>query len=211
MNHFYSVLLYIFIILWAVTWGRFAQKWRVSKDRASIKTITNRNYFVIALVVPWFILAFTNIGADYNNYHDIIDSASWYNYADYFTWEPFFLLMSVFFKTLCNGNPDAVIFIYKTATLILMGASMYLMRNEISLWLSIMAYMMLFFFASFYLIAMCLACSIVSLAVVLFLKNDKFLIPILLIIFSAQIHNSMYLFLPIFIVGAYLKSSNINN
>lgn len=211
MDHSSTIALYIFVILWAVTWGRLAQKKRVSRESAVVRTVTNGSFFVIALVVPWFFLSFSNIGVDYEHYYDIIRKVTWTDYADYFTWEPFFLLMSVFFKTLCNGNPDMVIFIYKTITLALMGYSIYLIRNDVKLWMSIMAYMMLYYFASFYLIAMCLACSIVSFAVVLWLKRGIFIIPLALILIAGQIHNSMYLFLPVFIVGVYLKNSTKKN
>lgn len=211
MSHFSTVVLYIFVIIWAVFWGRIAQKKRAVRESLQIFTCTSIVKLVIALVVPWFILAFTNIGVDYEHYYDIIDKVTWYDYADYFTWEPFFLLMSVFLKTICNGNPDLVIFIYKTITVFLIGISMYLLRNEVRLWLSIMVYMMLFYFGSFYLIAMCLASSIVSFAVVLWYKNNKIIIPLLLILVAAQIHNSMYLFLPIFILAVYYSKSVHNN
>lgn len=212
MSHFSTVVLYIFVIIWAVFWGRIAQKKRAVRKGLQIVTCTSIFKLVIALVVPWFILAFTNIGVDYEHYYDIIYKVTWYDYADYFTWEPFFLLMSVFFKTICNGNPDLVIFIYKTITVFLIGTSMYLLRNEVRLWLSIMVYMMLFYFGSFYLIAMCLASSIVSLAVILWLKNGKLIIPLAMIILAAQIHNAMYMFLPLFILAVYFsKSANSNN
>lgn len=162
--------------------------------------------FFLSLFIPWFFVAFTKSGVDYNNYYNIINSLTWRSYATSYYNEPGMNIVFLLIKDFVGGDADITIFWIKTITVIIIGSSIYVLRNQVRVAFSIMAYLFIFYLPSFYLISMCFAGAFVFFALALYLKNQKFVIPILIILLAAQFHNSCYLFLPVFIACIVVNS-----
>jgi hypothetical protein len=170
--------------------------------------------FALSLIIPWFFLSFTQIGVDYINYYNIVARVDWSNLTIGEDVELLFNILCVVLKTITGGNIHTAIFLMKTMTVLLIGISIYLMKDRIYVCYSVVAYLFLMYLASFYLISICLASSIVMLAVSIWRRYDIILIPFFLVILAGLLHNSVFILMPAFIFclivkGRYGKIFNI--
>lgn len=200
MSPIMSKLLYISVILFSISFASYSQV----NDSIGKKTIRKIPFF-LSFAIPWFVIAFTKIGVDYENYAYLIRIISPSNYLIESS-ETLFNLIVLFLKTYISENPDVVIFILKTITLLLVYRAIYSLRTQVSIGFSVAAYMLLCYLPSFYLITIMLACAIVLNAIAIYYKSHKLIIPIGLVILAGLIHNSALVFLPVFIVLIYLNT-----
>lgn len=196
--------LYYIVFIITLLFAFMAQGRTVQVRDGSIK----RNFypipFLISLIVPWYMLAFTDIGIDYKNYYNIIREVDLYNYNKIFSVESGFALVSAILKIIFNYNIDVVIFIFKSFSIVLSFVAIYNLRHQLSIWISVFAYMLLLFLPSFYLISQTMASAIVLFSLSLYLCKKKVIIPLLLLILGGFIHNSIFIFIPVAITGYYL-------
>ena len=154
-------------------------------------------FFILAFLIPWIVIAFTNIGSDYKNYYYIIDRLNWNNYNKYVSEEAGMNLMFLTIRNIVN-NTDITIFFIKTITMLLIYSTFYIIRDKIKIGYAVFAYLLLVYLPSFYLLTITLAASIVYLAIILRIYKNKKIIPVVLILLAAQLHNSAYIILPMY-------------
>lgn len=198
MSHSLTILLYIFIISCSTALAFSSQSIQTVNQKNVVKKF-RKTPFILSGLIAWFFLAFTNIGVDYPNYYYIIEQESWGTFGSIATVEPGFGLLCVVIKQLISPDADVVILILKTIIIVLMFFSFYSLREKIVLGYAVAAFMLLAYLPSFYLISMMLATAIIYFCIACYIKNDKILLPLLLTILAAQIHNSAYLFLIVLI------------
>lgn len=201
-------LLYLSIIL-ICTCFAFRSQRIIASEGAIAKTRFKSVPFIISGLLAWVFLAFTNIGVDYNSYYMIAYRSSWETYNKIISVEPGFALLCATLKSIVGSNPDAVIFIMKSLQILLTFISIYMLKEKIDVGYAVFAFMTLVYLPSFYLISIVLAGSVVLFAMSLMIKRDKYLIPLLIIILAAQLHNAVYLFLPSYI-AIWILNKNKN-
>lgn len=198
-----TIVLYIFIFAISTFFMYLSQRY-VKFNQIIIKQRFNIVWFIAAFVPLWFVSCFTNIGADYGNYTDIIKNAvqvrSDYGIVEWLFYTICKILYDVF------RNTDIVIFIIKSTTLLLFFCGLYMIRRMVPLWMSILAFCGLRFL-EFYLIQMQFSAAVFFIAVI-FLLRGKILKSFLCYIISAFIHSSAFVFLPIFILFFLLNGYN---
>lgn len=199
MSHTATLLLYIAIIVTSSSFGFFSQKLSLCENGEVKEVKFFKRRFLLAALIPWFFIAFTKIGVDYINYYYIVRQESWSTFKTVLTVEPAFGLLCVLIKTIISDNPDIVIFILKTISLTLSFLSIYMIHEIISVGYAVLAFMMLAYLPSFYLISLALTMSIVFFAMSYYVKYHKYLIPLLLIVLGGLFHNAGFIFLPVFI------------
>lgn len=202
MSPIMSRILYISVIILATIFASCSQV----NSLVGKKTIRKIPFF-LSFIIPWFVIAFTKIGVDYDNYAYLIRIISPSNYLIESS-ETLFNVIVLFLKTYISDNPDVVIFILKTISLILVYRAIYSLRNQVSIGFSVAAYMLLCYLPSFYLITIMLACAIVLNAIAIYYKTQRMVFPIGLVILAGLIHNSALVFLPVFVVLIYLNMQN---
>ena len=130
-------------------------------------------FFYTALLIPAIFISFTDSGADYYSYYNIIESRhSLQDLIDDVNTEPLFTLWSTIGWGLW-ANPHMIIWSMKIGSLIALFSSFYMLRDKIDILLAVMAYMCIAYFLSFYLISINLAASFIALSVA-FILREKF-------------------------------------
>lgn len=200
MNTVETAILYIFVFVLSTFFMYLAQK-NVKLADGTKKRIFDVFWFLLAFVPLWITMCFTNIGADYESYIDIITNARQIRYENGIVEWVFYSLCIVLFDVFRNAH--IVIFIIKTVTLFLFFCAIYMLRKEAVLWLSLLAFCGLRFL-EFYLIQMQLSVSIFMIGLIFLLRNKplRFLICYIL---SALIHSSALIFFPVFLLFFALK------
>ena len=162
---------------------------------------------IVSFLIPWFVMAFTNIGSDYNNYYDIIDKLTWQNFDKFFAEEAGMNLVFLILKIITN-NVHVTIFLIKTVSISLIFMSLYLIKDHIKIGYAVLSYLLLIYLPSFYLLTIALSQAITFFAVVLRVYKGKKFLPIILIVLAAQFHNSAYMFLFMYLSCELIMKSN---
>lgn len=207
MSNIMTQFFYIAVMIVSAAFAFHSQKnnMLIDTDARQIKAVS---YF-LAFVVPCFVIAFTNIGSDYSNYYAIIRRLTWDNFASFSSEEPGINIFFLLVRTLANNNIDIAIFIVKVITCALFFISFYLVREYVKIGYSVIAYLVLVFLPSFYLLTIALAAGVVSIGMALFIFKKKYILPFLLILLAAQLHNSAYIFLPVFFAAIVIQRGKV--
>ena len=197
MSRIQTQIFYIIII--AIS-SFFAFKSHIEIDEKGEKKIKFRKiFFLLSFLISWFIISFTNIGSDYENYYYIIDRLTWSNYNIFSSEEPGMNLVFLIIREIVH-NTDVTIFIIKTITIAIIFYTFYIIKEKLKVGYAVLSYLLLVYLSSFYLITISLAASIVYLAIDLKVYKDKKILPIILILIAAQLHNSAYIVLPMYMM-----------
>lgn len=197
MSRIQTQIFYIIII--AIS-SFFAFKSQIEIDEKGEKKIRFRKiFFLLSFLISWFIISFTNIGSDYENYYYIIDRLTWSNYNIFSSEEPGMNLVFLIIREIVH-NTDVTIFIIKTVTIAIIFYTFYIIKENLKVGYAVLSYLLLVYLSSFYLITISLAASIVYLAIDLKVYKDKKILPIILILIAAQLHNSAYIVLPMYMM-----------
>ena len=177
-------LLYIFII---VSTTFLASK----SQRITSKGVAPKIKWLIgAFFIHWFFCAFTNIGADHDQYIFIISYDAGFRFVNG---------NEVGFNGLCmilyllTHNAETCIFVLKTLTILLIYGGFYLLRNHVQMYLCVLAYNVSIYFVGFYLLSISLAIAFVFLAGALMVRNLHPNIAFLLTIVGMTVHTSCLL------------------
>lgn len=165
-----------------------------------------KSYFILAFLIHWFFIAFSRTGTDHVQYVDIIMYK-----ADFFLErgeEPGFNGMCIFLRKLI-GNPEIIIFLYKTATLILYYVTFWLLRNHANMLYMMIAYNGGLYLWSFIVLAQTMAVSMVLLSSALVVRGYKMYWPIIISIMAYTIHASALIMVAVFLIIAIMKRPNI--
>lgn len=177
----FTFLLYLFIFAFTTFCAGMSQQKVVKGTRFK------GQWLVLSFFVHWLFCAFTNIGADYEQYKFIISSDAGIRLL--MGEEVGFNGLSVLLYNWI-GNADICIFIYKTMAMVGFYYGFYLLRNHAQLWLCVLAYNVHTYFAGFYIIAMQIAVSLIFLSAILCMVYDKKILPIILSVIAATFHAS---------------------
>lgn len=155
----------------------------------------------VPFIIHWFFCCFTNIGVDYQNYYRIIEnigtSSAFEGVEIGFTW------ICIIFKAL-SFNPDQIIFLLKTLTVVLFYRGFYKLRKTTIIPLAILSYNVLIYLQGFYLLSMQLAIALLFLSVIhlLFGTRNK---SVFYILMACLVHTSSILLLPIYVILMYMQ------
>ena len=188
MNSF--IYIYVLNIIFAYILGGLSQK------KGKFKLFP----FITSYLVPWFFICFSNNGPDYTTYKEVVDMMDWNNYSSSYISEPGFNLIVVCLKELSNNNVHITIFLLKTLNIILFSLSIFIVRDRINIRISNLFFVIFYFLPAFYLLSMYVAIGLILCSISLYIKYNIKLIPILLVLVAAQIHNSAYMMIPILIL-----------
>lgn len=206
MNHIFTIALYIGIIF-TTTLLAFSSQRIVFCDGKSKVEKFYKLPFVLAMLIAWFFISFTNIGVDYDNYRYIVQQETWSTFSSIWSVESGFGLVCVLIKQVVGENEDLVLFVIKSITILFTFFTIYNLRKRIVVGYAVFAYMALVYLASFYLISLALALALVFMAMSYFIIKHKYLRTLLLLLVAAQIHHSVYLFIPAFFALFILEKS----
>lgn len=190
-----TLILYIFIFVITTLYPLF---FRTHNE-------TKRKGLLVPFIIHWFFCCFTNIGVDYQNYYRIIEYIGTYRAFEGveigFTW--FCLILKAF-----SLNPDQIIFLLKTLTIILFYRGFYKLRKITIIPLVLLSYNVLIYLQGFYLLSMQLAIALLFLSVVhlLFGSRNK---SVLYMLMSCLTHTSSILLLPIYIILIYMQRKKL--
>lgn len=157
---------------------------------------------LVPFIIHWFFCCFTNIGVDYQNYYRIIEnigtSSAFEGVEIGFTW------ICIILKTL-SFDPDHIIFLLKTLTVVLFYRGFYKLRKTTIIPLAILSYNVLIYLQGFYLLSMQLAIALLFLSVIhlLFGTRNK---SVFYMFMACLIHTSSILLLPIYVILMYMQS-----
>ena len=158
MSRIQTQIFYIIII--AIS-SFFAFKSQIEIDEKGEKKIKFRKiFFLLSFLISWFIISFTNIGSDYENYYYIIDRLTWSNYNIFSSEEPGMNLVFLIIREIVH-NTDVTIFIIKTVTIAIIFYTFYIIKENLKVGYAVLSYLLLVYLSSFYLITISLAASIV--------------------------------------------------
>jgi len=186
MNSFFYI--YVINIISAYIFGGLSQK----------NGKFNFFPFFISYLVPWFFICFSNNGPDYTTYKDIVEIMDWDNFSSSYISEPGFNLIIVCLKEISNNNVHITLFLLKTLNIILFSLSIFIVRDRINIRISNLFFVIFYFLPAYYLLSMYVAIGLILCSISLYIKYNIKLIPILLVLVAAQVHNSAYLMIPIF-------------
>lgn len=192
-----TVLLYILIYFTTTVLAFLSQK------SIGVKRIFRAFPFFVAFCLHAVFLLFTNIGVDYYNYYDIIEKLN--TSIAYDGVEIGFTILCSFLKFLVSST-DLVIFFFKLTTLSLFYFCFYKLRKFISLGLCIYGFNVLIYLQGFYLLSIQMAISLLLLSFY-YLCKDNNKIALLFLGTACSMHNSMFLFVPIYGFYYYVNLS----
>ena len=192
-----TVILYVSIYLLTTL---FAIK---SQARSSVGQVYFKwRWLVASFMIHWVFLCFTNISVDYKNYMRIILNVSFEN---------LFLDSEIAFNGLCLilkclfKSPDIVIFFIKSITLLIFYKCFIMLRNNVSLGLSVLAYNLLLYLQGFLILGMQLAIALLFLSII-YIERGDIKRSLFLLIVACSVHSSTILFVPIFILYLIINS-----
>lgn len=208
-------IFYIVIMVLSIFFAFCSQKsYKIALQNGhnEYKEIKIRNsLYIVSFIIPCIVIAFTDIGSDYENYYMIIERLTWNNYDSFFSEEPAMNLLFLVIRTIAINNVDITIFIIKIITCMLFFISFYIASKEIKIGYAITGYLLLLFLPSFYLLTISLSASVVSVGMSLFFFKKKNVLPFLLILFAAQLHNSAYIFIPVYLACIFINGKRTTN
>lgn len=179
-----TTLLYIIII---VSTTFFAGK----SQRISSKGVVPKvKWLIVAFFIHWFFCAFTNIGADHDQYIYIISYDARFRFLNGEEVGFNGLCMILYYLT---HNAEICIFIIKTLTILLIYGGFYILRNHVQMYLCVLAYNVSIYFAGFYLLSISLALAFVFLSGALMIRNLHPNIAFLLAFVGMTVHTSCLL------------------
>ncbi len=192
-QHTSTVMLYILIFAFTTIFAFAANK----RERLLKKTYKQKRincFFLISFLIAWFFYAFGNVGADLTMYRSIYASAKfsdgWILGAGL---ETGYRVLNALLHSIV-GDEYIGISLIKTIQIILVFASIWMIRDRIHIGYAVMAYMALFYFEAFNLIRISLAAGVCMVSIAL-LINKKTLMPLLLAILAMSIHTASIVFL----------------
>lgn len=182
-----TVWLYNLIFVFTTMLAFAAQK-RYNQNPAA-KNI----WFFLSFLIAWFFFAFNNTGTDLRVYIEQYEQSSLTSrYITAVGLETGYRLLIALFHTFIK-NPYVGIGILKTIQLSLVFVCIYKLRDKISVGYAIMAYMAVFYFASFNVFRISLAGSLVLLSYVLLLEK-KMIKSTFLVAIACTIHNGVLVY-----------------
>jgi len=201
MDKLQSTIFYIFVVSLMTLFARCAQ----SNKRTN--TQTQFTFYLIpyffSFFCAWFVISFTRIGTDYENYTWIIKYSKEY-LEDSLVEAGFnglsFLLLKVF------NDTDVVIFMIKTITIAIFYFAFYQMCNTVPLWLSVLTYGM-FLYLRFYLLSMMLVAALIMLSIAYLLKNRNLTAAFVLIV-ACFVHSSCIFLIPTYVLYFIICKKN---
>lgn len=210
MSYISTIVLYIFIFLISTLFAIASQRGiAFASDRKTglivQKCKTNLLLFFLSFIIPWFFISFTNIGVDYKSYYDMAQILTWQTITKYSGLEVGFNFVLLLLKSISRSNLHIVLFLLKTITISSFFICFYCLRDKLRLGYSVLGYLMLIYLPSFFLLAQCLASAIVMVAVTLYIRKKKIVLPFIILLIATQIHNSCFLVLPCFVLIAILS------
>lgn len=207
-----SLVLYIVIILTTVSFARYSQVCCVHPDVAigsnRIVIKYNDSFLLIAFLIHWFFLVFTDIGTDRDEYISIIEDRA----EIYFSYG-----IEVGFNGLCfllyklTQSADIVIFLIKTLTLIVFYLSFYKLRHSVNLGYAFFSFNTMAYFQGYYLLSMQLGIALVFLAYTYALYRD-YVRAFLMVGVAVTVHSTALMMLPLFALSCFYswKRNKIN-
>ena len=193
MSEIETTILYILIFAISTLFMYLAQKY-ARAENGQRKQIFNIFWFLMAAIPLWIISCFTDIGADYESYSDIIRLSA--NLIE--SNGP----IEIGFNGLCYAlysifrNTDIVIFILKSFTLALYFYALYIIRKEAILYIALLSFLLLRFL-EFYLISMQLSVALFLVSIIS-LSHNKILKFWIFYILSCSVHSSaIIIFVPL--------------
>lgn len=209
-NSYYSMYgVYALVLILSILFAFLSQSKHVRSDGVVISK-TNLLLFVLSFAIPWGVIGFTQIGVDYANYEIIINRLDWNNLDDQGDSEYGFNLIAMITKSLLGGNVHGAIFMIKTITIVCIFISIYWMQDQVNVAFSVMFYLFMMYLPSFYLLSQSLAASLVVLVTVFYYRKEKRLLSITLLFAIGFVHNSVFIYIPFFMICAYGKPGKIN-
>ena len=193
MSEIETTILYILIFAISTFFMYLSQKYERTEN-GQRKQIFNIFWFLMAAIPLWIISCFTDIGADYESYSDIIKlSASLIESNG---------PIEIGFNGLCYAlysifrDTDIVIFILKSLTLALFFYALYIIRKEAILYIALLSFLLLRFL-EFYLISMQLSVALFLVSIIS-LSHNKILKFWIFYILSCSVHSSaIIIFVPL--------------
>lgn len=184
---------YITIIIVSVLLMSFSQKWTNGK-LVKFRKI----WFILSFIPLWYVSAYTSSGADYEQYAFICYDAAYRIQESYteFGWNSISLLLTFIFK-----SPYKALFVIQTLTLSLYIYAFYLIRKDVSLWISLLAFEMFLFF-NFGLMSIYLSVAIVLLSVIKYTQK-RYKTSVFLLLIASTFHSSAILWLPAYLISLY--------
>ena len=191
---------YLCIIFISVLLMFFSQVW---KNGTLVKF--KKIWFFSSFLPLWYVSAFTNSGADYSQYAYICNNATIQLQETYieFGWNALsFILTSIF------ENPYKALFIIQSLTLTIYIYAFYIIRKEVSLWLSLLAFEIFLFF-NFGLMSIYLSIALVFLSVIKYIHNKK-KTSIVLIFIASSFHSTALFYLPVYALLILVNKFNLS-
>lgn len=195
MSYFSTLILYVCIWLVTTLFGFCAQT-KVVFPGGFIGLIFKPIPFFLTFFIHAAIICFTNIGADYESYCRMFNLVTVNNF--YLGEERLFYLLGLILKTIC-GDVEIAVFFVKLLTLIVFYVSFFLVREQIRIGFSILAFNTLIFFNAFYLLSMQINIAFLTLSFAYILRKNKILCAITFFI-AINLHLSSVLLLPVYIM-----------
>ena len=182
-----TAILYILIFIFTTFFSILSQR---NGKRFNVK------WFLLSFVIHWAFLAFTQIGSDYPAYYNNIlhSSLSKVNVLS----EPGFEILSCFLQYI-TGNPHIAILILKTLTLIIFYTGFFISRDDVAIWMSVLAYNVLLYLQGFYLLSEQIAIAVLALSYI-YLSKKMTLKAVLFLFIACTLHTMCFLFVPIYIM-----------
>lgn len=208
MDYLSTILLYIFIFVSSTLFAFLSQRsfapTSLNLRKGIRSTINKRNtnlfFFFLSFIIPWFFISFTKIGVDYKSYYDITEMLTWSTISKYSDLEVGFNFVLLTLKTITGNNYHVALFLLKTITIAIFYSCIFVLRDRLRLGYSVFGYLMLVYLPSFFLLSQCFASAIVLIAVTLYIKKKKILLPLIILLLATQIHNSCFLIIPCFLI-----------
>lgn len=193
-NNYYrnSVMLYVGIIASSTLFAYLSQRklenvdLRRTSNQIIMKTI-QKVFFVLSFLILWFFSAFSSCGADKTSYKIIFQNVSFQTIFDGWQ-EPGFNLFNLVFRVF-GDNPRIIYVAMTTVTLLLVYSTLDMLKDEINVAFSVLAYGTLFYVQSLSLMRIYLASAILFWGIRFLKKNEYFKYGIVIAV-AISIHYS---------------------
>lgn len=186
--------LWLYIIITAVTTflSVFADKQVIGFGKRFISPAV---FLTISFFIHWIFYCFTDIGADYYNYRELISTITLRRHPGLEIGSTFlFVVLRSIFK-----SPDIVIFIYKTIFLIIFYRCFSMIKEKQYVWIAMFAFNVLLYLNLFVVIRMTGAIALFTVSII-YLMNNKNLKSIIFLVLASLIHYTAIFMAPAYIV-----------
>ena len=168
----------------------------LSQRRRKGKLVFRDLPFFCAFAIHWIVLAFTNIGVDYDHY---VKSIEWTGFSDLSLFEEFVFNGLGYLLYSATKSADVTIFIIKSIEIVILYYGFYRIRYQCNLGLAVLSYNALIFLQSILLLSMHFAIVLLFLSFI-YLLEKKWRKAIFIALLSCTIHASAILLLPVYVV-----------